>query len=73
MIRKRKDEEGDVNHDEIGEVNNDNDNHQRAQKICTRRLQKRYKFSVEKLDYPKGHSPAFVIVQADTQSSCHSC
>jgi hypothetical protein len=25
MIRKRKDEEDDVNHDEIGEVNNDKD------------------------------------------------
>ena len=40
MIRKRKDEEDDHNHDDISEVNNDKIHHQKAQKIWTPKMQK---------------------------------
>lgn len=40
MIRKRKDEEEDDNHDEIGEVNNDKDTLSKSKKIWTPKLQK---------------------------------
>ena len=57
MITKRKDEEEDDNHDDISEVNKDEDTPSKAQKIRTPKLQKRYRLSIKKLGLSRAPVP----------------